>query len=297
MSELEIRDRGEVSTSTPKSFLQLNPVASYFVLTFAVSWTGAFLVAAPKLLHGEALPKLTGILMFPAMLLGPVACGILLTRSVNGKMGWRDLLSRATRFRVPARWYLSLLIPPVAVVLILSVLKTFVSSVYSPNRFYVGVLFGVTAGILEEVGWMGFAYPKMSQRFSPFHAAVLLGVLWGIWHLPVIDFLGAATPHRTAWFPFFLAFTAAMTAMRVVIAWVYTNTRSLPLAQLLHISSTGSLVVFSPAGVSPIQEAFWYAAYAALLWLIALGLVALRGNGNFTISPDYNRSIPLSPRT
>jgi hypothetical protein len=54
----------------------------------------------------------------------------------------------------------------------------------------------------------------------------------------------------------------------------------------LHISSTGSLVVFSPAGVSPIQEAFWYAGYAALLWLIVLGLVALRRNGNFTISPD-----------
>jgi membrane protease YdiL (CAAX protease family) len=286
MSELEIRDRGEVSTSPPKSFFQLHPIASYFVLTFAVSWTGAFLVAAPKLLHGEALPKLTGILMFPAMLLGPVSCGILLTRMVDGKTDLRDLLSRATRFRVPARWYLSLLIPPIAVLVTLTLLKTFVSPAYSPNRFYVGVLFGVTAGILEEIGWMGFAYPKMSQGFSPFHAAVLLGVLWGIWHLPVIDFLGAATPHRAAWFPFFLAFTAAMTAMRVIIAWVYTNTKSLPLAQLLHISSTGSLVVFSPAGVSPIQEAFWYAAYAALLWLIVLGPVALRRNGNFTISPD-----------
>jgi membrane protease YdiL (CAAX protease family) len=82
----------------------------------------------------------------------------------------------------------------------------------------------------------------MSQRFSPFRGAMLLGILWGIWHLPVIDFLGAATAHRAAWFPFFLAFTAAMTAIRVIIAWVYSNTRSLPLAQLLHISSTGSLV-------------------------------------------------------
>jgi hypothetical protein len=107
---------------------------------------------------------------------------------------------------VPFWWHAWLLVPPIAVPLVLSVLKTFVSSVYTPNRFYVGVLFGVTAGILEEIGWMGFAYPKMSQRFSPFRAAVFLGLLWGIWHLPVIDFLGAATPHRAAWFPFFLAF-------------------------------------------------------------------------------------------
>ena len=106
---------------------------------------------------------------------------------------------------------------------------------------------------------MGFAYPKMSQRFSPFRAAVFLGLFLGIWHLPVIDFLGAATPHRAAWFPFFLAFTAAMMAMCVIIAWVYTNTESLPLAQLLHVSSPGSLVACSLAGVSPIQQAFWYA--------------------------------------
>jgi membrane protease YdiL (CAAX protease family) len=68
---------------------------------------------------------------------------------------------------------------------------------------------GVAAGILEEIGWMGFTYRKMSQGFSPFRAAAFLGLLWGLRHLPVIDFLGAATPHRAAWFPFFLAFTAA----------------------------------------------------------------------------------------
>jgi uncharacterized protein len=271
------------STST---CFQLHPIASYFVLTFAISWTGAFLVAAPKLLHSEVLSKLTGILMFPAMLLGPATCGILMTRIVDGTAGLRDLLSRATRFRVPACWYVSLLIPPVAVLFALTVLKAFVSPAFSPNQFYLGVLFGVAAGILEEIGWMGFAYPQMSRRFPPFRAAVLLGILWSIWHLPVIDFLGAATPHRAAWFPFFLAFAAAMTAMRVIIAWVYNNTRSLPLAQLLHISSTGSLVAFSPAGVSPKQEAFWYAAYAALLWLLVLSLIAPRLNGTPSISSD-----------
>ncbi len=280
MSEFQTRDDSQVASSPAQTPFQLNPIASYFALTFAISWTAAFLVAAPKLLRGEPLPKLTGILMFPAMLLGPVSSGILLTRIVDGTVGLRDLVSRGTRFRVPLQWYAWLLVPPIAVLLILSILKTFVSPVYTPNRFYVGVLFGVTAGILEEIGWMGFAYPKMSQRFSPFRAAVFLGLFWGIWHLPVIDFLGAATPHRAAWFPFFLAFTAAMMAMRVIIAWVYTNTESLPLAQLLHISSTGSLVAFSPAGVSPMQEAFWYAVYAALLWLVVLGLVVLRRNAN-----------------
>ena len=58
-----------------------------------------------------------------------------------------------------------------------------------------------------------------------------------------------------------------MTAMRVLIAWIYTNTKSLLMAQLMHVSSTGSLVVFSAAHVTAGQEALWYALYGTLLWV------------------------------
>jgi hypothetical protein len=98
--------------------------------------------------------------------------------------------------------------------------------------------------------------------------AILLGMLWGAWHIPVIDYLGTSTPHGAYWFPFFLAFTAALTAMRVLIAWVYSNTNSVLLAQVLHASSTGSLVIFSPPRVTAAQEALWYAIYAAALWFL-----------------------------
>ena len=62
------------------SFLHCRPVASYFALTFAVSWIGALLAAAPLLLGGQPLPKSTAILMFPATLLGPSVAGVSLTR-------------------------------------------------------------------------------------------------------------------------------------------------------------------------------------------------------------------------
>jgi hypothetical protein len=66
-----------------------------------------------------------------------------------------------------------------------------------------------------------------------------------------------------------------MAAMRVLIAWFYERTQSVALAQLIHISSTGSLVVFSPSAVSPAQEATWYVLYAAVLWLLILLLVLI----------------------
>jgi hypothetical protein len=91
--------------------------------------------------------------------------------------------------------------------------------------------------------------------------------LWSLWHLPVIDFLGVASPHGAYLLPFFLAFTLAMTAVRVLISWLYANTGSILLAQLLHIASTGALVIFGAPHVNARQEALWYGAYGCVLWL------------------------------
>jgi len=117
-------------------------------------------------------------------------------------------------------------------------MKTFVSPVFAPNRFLIGISFGFVAGFFEEIGWMGYAFPKMRRGENIIAPAILLGLLWGTWHIPVIDYLGTSTPHGAYWFPFFLAFAAAMSAMRVLIAWVYSHTNSVLLAQLLHASST-----------------------------------------------------------
>lgn len=278
--EVETTSRGEDVVKMAQSgkeagLVRRHAVASYFVLTFAISWLGALVVVAPKLLRGEPIGKFSGILMFPVMLLGPAVSGILLTRVVDGSGGLRDLFSRMRRIRVGARWYVTLLMPPALILIVLLCLKALVSPVYAPNRFFAGVSFGIVAGFFEEIGWMGYAFPKMARTGNALGAAILLGILWGTWHIPVIDYLGAATPHGAYWLEYFLAFTAAMIGMRVLIAWIYTNTKSVALAQLMHASSTGSLVVFSPGGLTARQETMWYAVYAAALWL-TVALVAAR---------------------
>lgn len=254
-------------SSKQEALIRRYPVASYFALTFTISWMGALAVAAPHLLRHETLPKMTGILMFPVMLLGPSFSGIVLTRVIDGRSGLRDLFSRMLLARVSLRWYAALFIPPILILTVLLLLETLVSPVYAPNRFFIGILFGIPAGFLEEIGWMGYAFPKMRAQRSGLAASILLGLLWALWHLPVINYLGTATPHGNYWFPFFLAFTLAMTAMRVLIAWIYTNTKSVLLAQLMHVTSTGSLVIFSAPRVTAAQEVAWYALYGIVLWL------------------------------
>ena len=113
---------------------------------------------------------------------------------------------------------------------------------------------------------------KCVPRAMGWSRASYSGLLWAVWHLPVINYLGTATPHGAYWLPFFLAFSLAMTGMRVLIAWIYTNTKSVLLVQFMHVSSTGSLVLFSAARVTAAQEAMWYALYGTALW-IAVGIV------------------------
>jgi membrane protease YdiL (CAAX protease family) len=260
-----------------KNYIRRHPVSSYFQITFAISWLGAFIIAAPKLFRGQPIPKMDGILMFPIMLAGPVGASIILTSFTEGKSGLRNIWTRMGKWKVPVRWYIPVLIlPPCLIMLVLFFLKNFISPAFTANSFYFGFLFGVPAGFFEEIGWTGYALPKMRQKLNFVQAGVTLGLFWGLWHLPVIDFLGAASPHGKYLFLFFLAFTGILTAMRVLIAWVYSNTGSILLAQLMHAVSTGSLAMLGPAPLSPGKETLWYASYAVLLWITVLIIVTIR---------------------
>src|SRR5579885_1558766 len=127
-------------------------LTTYFVLTFAISWVGALAVAAPHWLRQEPVPKVAGLTMFPVMLLGPSVAGVALTRFYDGKAGVRALFASIFWPRVPALWWTILLIFPAAILAVLYLLKAFVSPEYSPNHFWMGVLFGLPAGLLKKSG-------------------------------------------------------------------------------------------------------------------------------------------------
>src|SRR5262249_12803783 len=149
----------------------------------------------------------SAIAIFPAMVVGVAAVGVLLTAAFCGRRGLRSLFRRMLRWKVSWYWYIAaLLIPPACVLLVLKSLQLAVSPAFAPNLFPVGLAIGIAAGFFEEIGWSGYAYPRMVRQFGPLVGAIVLGILWGIWHLPVVDSLGAATPHGSSWPEFFFAF-------------------------------------------------------------------------------------------
>jgi uncharacterized protein len=255
-----------------RAYIQRNPLASYFILAFLISWVGSFAAGGPKFLSGEELTLTDASLMFLPMLAGPSIAGIGMTAIVDGRVGIKKLFGRMRSWRHNWTWYAAaILIPPVFILVTLGILVLFVSPDFSPTFVALGLVAGIMAGFFEEIGWMGFAYPRMAQKNTALKAAIILGVLHALWHI-VADYIGASGLRGTYWLPHFIAMmVASMTAMRVLIVWVYKNTKSVLLCQVMHASSTGFLGVLVSTTMSPAYSTLFYITYAILLW----GAVAL----------------------
>jgi membrane protease YdiL (CAAX protease family) len=257
------------------SLVRRRPLLCYFILVWAASACALLVIGLPRL-DGSAGRSIAPLVMFPVMVVAVGLSGLLMIALTGGRQGLRQLGARLTRWRLH-RWWLVLCIPPIGILAVQAFLSVTVSSSFTPQFLVFGIAAGLLAGFCEEIGWTGFAYPRMQTRFGALGSALLLGVVWAVWHLPVLDSLGAASPHGAAWPAFFASFVVVTIALRVLIAWVYANTDSVLGAQLLHASSTGALVAFSAPAVSPEEEALWYLAYGVVLWVVVI--LVVRGSG------------------
>src|SRR5579859_1160865 len=176
------------------------PKGGFYALVELISLGGFALVVGPKLLRGGSMVALDALILFPILVLGVTAAGVFCVAAIGGSDGLRDLRRRLFRWRVGWRWYLlATLIPPVAILGVLGVLAAFVSRDFQPGFFGLGIAFGLFPGIFEEIGWSGYLVEMILRGRDPFRGAILLGLLWAFWHLPVVNFLGAASPDGAYW--------------------------------------------------------------------------------------------------
>ena len=213
--------------------------------------------------------------IFLMMLLGPSTSGLVLTAVLDGRQGLRELWGRMTRWRVgPQWWAIALLTVPMLLLVLLSVLSRVVSPAFAPGLQLVGLAFGLVAGFFEEIGWTGYATPRLLNRYNVLMAGFLLGVLWALWHT-LADFSGNFNTMGAGWLPWIIIYwLVPLTAYRILMTWVYANTKSVLLAQLMHASYTGWLLTLSPAGAFS-QSLVWQAAFAASLWAIVAAVAVL----------------------
>jgi len=261
-----------------ENFIKKHSLVTYFVLAFLISWIGVYAVAGQKFWSGAVIEFGDLGLMAFAMLNGPFFAGLLMTYFVYGKNGIRDLFARMRKYKVAGRWYLPLLIFPSLLLVIAVLLGTFVSPELAPTVGLLGFIGGPLAGLLEETGWMGFAYPKLKGMRSALVVALYFGVIHGVWHIAA-DFLGNFNVFGGYWMPYFFGFVLHVVALRVLIVWVYSNTESVFLAILMHASSTGFYGILISTTMSPINWVIFYNVYGLALCAVA-AVVALKYGRN-----------------
>jgi membrane protease YdiL (CAAX protease family) len=264
------------------AFIRRHPVATYFVLTFVISWAGFLLAVGPG---GFANTDWQTDARFPfavlAMLSGPAVAGILLTGLLDGRAGLRDILSRLLRWRVGAHWYAVALVPaPLLAAAVLFALSLS-SPIFTTHDKGAVLLSGIAAGlsvVLEELGWTGFAVPRLRRRYSVVATGLIVGVLWGAWHflqgLYISDTYAGTLPLALFLTLNSLGAIAQLTAYRVLLVWIYDRSGSLLLVALMHGSLTASTIfLFRPlaAGMSFLMYGW---LLTAALWVV-VGVVAL----------------------
>lgn len=227
-------------------------LVAFTLLAFAISW-GFWVpsaLAAKGLLAFPVPATLAGLLGA----WGPSLAGIIMTAVDQGGSGLRTLFRRLVAWRVPARWYLFALLWPAA----LSLSVTGISLLFGgqapdfanppvvsqyplpaeafgagflvllPMVFLIQFLF--SSSMAEELGWRGYALPGLQARSSALASSAVLGLLWGLWHLPRIWVFGNPFPLADAWW-----LVVGLVLNAILYTWVFNNTRgSLLPVLLLH---------------------------------------------------------------
>jgi membrane protease YdiL (CAAX protease family) len=253
-----------------------HPLSSYYALTYGISWGGILIVLGASGFNLSVVSPLDTGLIFVSMLLGPSTAGLSLTALLDGRQGLRRLVSSLARWRAGAQWYaLALLTMPLLLSAILSCLTVFIDPAYAPHFRWPLFAIGLVAGGFEEIGWTGFATPRLLARQRLPTAGIALGSTWALWHAPV-DFCQNFSAMGSYWLlQFAIFYVATLTAYRLLMTWVYANAQSLSLAMLMHASYTGWLFVLYPA-TSSAQGLAWQSAMAAGLWAVVVVVMRKR---------------------
>lgn len=217
--------------------LRRQPLIGFYVMAFAFTWIWD--VLAFEVWH---LDPLSGGLA-PGPFLGPTLAAFVMTASIDGKRGVLRLLRRYVLWRVPIQWYVAVLLGmPTLTLLSVLTLPGALSTFQTPPPalvfdfvplFFTIFVFGGPLG--EEPGWRGFALPRFQERHGPLLASLFLGVLWGLWHLPVYllvpAYNGAGTGILGIGIPY-LQFVVATVASAFIARWCLVDCLAKPVSSV-----------------------------------------------------------------
>ena len=273
------------------SFINKYPLVVFFLLVFGLTWP--FMIVDALGSH-DILPFRLPIPLMIVMGYMPTLAAVIVAGMTKGKAGIRALFGKLLIARVGLRWYVVAVFGYAAVCagaigfsnLFGGSAIPFLSEDFPKFSNPLEMILSVVAMFVaislvngEELAWRGFALPRLQAKFNALTSSVILGVIWGAFHLPLFFTLtGSSQPGVS-----FLGFLLSTVSLTVIFTWMYNHTRgSVLLAYLLHgatntwtrifpIDHSGSPLVGSAMGGLTIL--------AAVIILLTMGAENLSRNG------------------
>lgn len=273
----------------------MRALLKFFLLTFALSWAAWFSAAALR----DSMLRSTVFLLgafAPAIIALPLA-------SSSGKGGAISLIRRIGEWQVGVRWYVFAMVYMAVIKLLVTLITRAFTGAWPrfgetrPVLMIVAIVFSTWAQAGEEIGWRGFALPRLTHKLGLVGASLVVGVIWAAWHLPLFFVRGADTYGQS--FPVFLL---EVTALSFALAWLYWRTGgSLLLVMVLHaaINNTKDIVPsVVPGATNPWALSTSLTAWLtlALLWMGAAFFAwQMRDVAELSTSPDRRTStVPVA---
>lgn len=206
-----------------RSFIKQNQISIFFILTFVFSWFPWYAGITPEV-----------------MAMGPSIAAFIVVLISDGKRGFIDLVRPFGRWRASlGLWGIAVFGPGVLYLIGLGVYLLFGCEAppfimireelnLIPLYLVMVVLMPWNGPIGEEFGWRGYALPKLPTKYGPLVASLLIGSIWGVWHLP--DFfapqgvVGALAADLGMWF--LIPYTLGTVANSIFMTWLYNKSKA-----------------------------------------------------------------------
>jgi len=265
--------------SKTTTFVNQYPLVIFFCLAYAITWVlWGMLIALSLDIKNPRGGFLNALAIF-----GPSLAGIILTFVLNGRQGLFDLFARLSPVHAGLRWVgISLLVPFLIIIVALLIgmgmgspipAKLTVSIWLLPLLLEAIRIFFAGGPLGEEIGWRGFALPRLLQSHKDtMKASLKLGLVWGIWHAPIYAVAGTGQNEILksggSFLILFPAFVIWVMGLAVIFTWLYKSTSgNLLIAILFHTAvNTAAFfpsVIGSQFGMVPLLN-------AGLTWVVAL---------------------------